>query len=227
MRLVRERIGDRKVLALLEAFLGAGVVKEAGWLAATITGTPQGGIISPLLANVYLSALDRHFERAWQQQTRYIGCTTYYRRRGQATYRRAQLSWRATRRPVDCLTRASLWRAGCAETCTSGSEGGGAETGRWRHHHGAAPQPYTSPATIARRTCSTASSVAGMSSGQLPSREIWPTNSGVPHFQGRRALRRSSTASLSTATWSRSTLTPGAIPRRATRASPPRETDPA
>lgn len=87
MRLVRERIGDRKVLALLKAFLGAGVVKEAGWLAATITGTPQGGIISPLLANVYLSALDRHFERAWQQQTRYIGCTTYYRRRGQATYR--------------------------------------------------------------------------------------------------------------------------------------------
>jgi len=34
-----------------------------------------------------LSVLDRHFERAWKHQTRYIGCTTYYRRRGHATYR--------------------------------------------------------------------------------------------------------------------------------------------
>jgi RNA-directed DNA polymerase len=84
---LRQRIADRKVLALVKAFLGAGVMKESGRLAATLTGTPQGGIISPLLANVYLSALDRHFERAWKHQTRYIGCTTYYRRRGHATYR--------------------------------------------------------------------------------------------------------------------------------------------
>jgi RNA-directed DNA polymerase len=87
MAQLRLRVGDRKVLALLKAFLVAGVVKETGRLAATLTGTPQGGIISPLLANVYLSALDRHFERAWKQQTRYIGCSTYYRRRGHATYR--------------------------------------------------------------------------------------------------------------------------------------------
>lgn len=87
MAQVRQRIADRKVLALIKAFLGAGVMKETGRLTATITGTPQGGIVSPILANVYLSALDRHFERIWQHQTRYIGCTTYYRRRGQATYR--------------------------------------------------------------------------------------------------------------------------------------------
>jgi RNA-directed DNA polymerase len=84
---LRRRISDRRMLALLRAFLGAGVIKESGRLAATLTGTPQGGIISPLLANVYLSALDRHFERVWKHQTRYIGCTTYYRRRGLATYR--------------------------------------------------------------------------------------------------------------------------------------------
>jgi RNA-directed DNA polymerase len=82
---LRQRIADRKVLMLIKAILGAGVMKELGRLAATTTGTPQGGIISPLLANVYLSALDRHFERAWKDQTRYIGCTTYYRRRGHAT----------------------------------------------------------------------------------------------------------------------------------------------
>jgi RNA-directed DNA polymerase len=87
MSLVRRRIGDHRVLALLKAFLGAGVLKENGRLAASLTGTPQGGIASPLLANIYLSALDRHFERAWQQKTRYIGCSTYYRRRGHATYR--------------------------------------------------------------------------------------------------------------------------------------------
>jgi RNA-directed DNA polymerase len=87
MTLLRQRIGDRKVLALVKAFLGAGVMREAGQLAATLTGTPQGGIASPLLANIYLSALDRHFERAWKHQTRYIGCSTYYRRRGFATYR--------------------------------------------------------------------------------------------------------------------------------------------
>lgn len=84
---IRRRIEDRRVLALLRAFLGAGVMKETGRLVATLTGTPQGGIISPLLANIYLSALDRHFERVWKHQTRYIGCSTYYRRRGRATYR--------------------------------------------------------------------------------------------------------------------------------------------
>lgn len=87
VRLIRRRIEDRKVLALLRAFLGAGVMKETGRLAATLTGTPQGGIISPLLANLYLSALDRHFEQVWKHQTRYPGCSTYYRRRGMATYR--------------------------------------------------------------------------------------------------------------------------------------------
>jgi len=87
MNLVRQRISDRKILALIKAFLRAGVVKESGGFTTTLTGSPQGGIISPILCNVYLSVLDRHFERAWQHQTRYIGCTTYYRRRGHATYR--------------------------------------------------------------------------------------------------------------------------------------------
>jgi RNA-directed DNA polymerase len=87
MRELRGRVTDRKVLGVIKAFLRAGVMKESGQFAATVTGVPQGGILSPVLTNVYLSILDRHFERAWQHQTRYIGCSTYYRRRGHATYR--------------------------------------------------------------------------------------------------------------------------------------------
>lgn len=54
--LVGERVSDRKVLRLVRAFLRAGVVRQLGGFAASLTGTPQGGIISPLLANIYLSA---------------------------------------------------------------------------------------------------------------------------------------------------------------------------
>jgi group II intron reverse transcriptase/maturase len=46
------RIGDRRVLGLVKAFLKAGVLSEAGANRETITGTPQGGILSPLLANI-------------------------------------------------------------------------------------------------------------------------------------------------------------------------------
>jgi RNA-directed DNA polymerase len=58
MALVRERIADGRVLDLLEKFLKQGVMEEAtGWQEAG-EGTPQGGVISPLLANVYLDPLD-------------------------------------------------------------------------------------------------------------------------------------------------------------------------
>jgi RNA-directed DNA polymerase len=63
--LVERRVKDRKVLRLVRGFLRAGVVEAHGALAASLTGTPQGGIISPLLANIYLSVLDRHFARIW------------------------------------------------------------------------------------------------------------------------------------------------------------------
>jgi RNA-directed DNA polymerase len=62
---VRRRIGDKRVLRLIAAFLKAGVLSEDGTSRATITGTPQGGILSPLLANIALSVLDEHFTRKW------------------------------------------------------------------------------------------------------------------------------------------------------------------
>lgn len=59
MALVRERIADGRVLRLIEAFLRQGVMEE-GTVSAEerVEGTPQGGVISPLLANIYLNPLD-------------------------------------------------------------------------------------------------------------------------------------------------------------------------
>ena len=63
---LRDRIGDKRVLGLVKAFLKAGVLSEDGSAKATITGTPQGGILSPLLANIALSVLDEHFTQKWE-----------------------------------------------------------------------------------------------------------------------------------------------------------------
>ncbi|BCJ51844.1 group II intron reverse transcriptase/maturase [Actinoplanes sp. NBRC 14428] len=63
---VRKRIKDKRVLALVKAFLKAGVLTELGERQDTHTGTPQGGIISPLLANIALSVLDEHMHAAWE-----------------------------------------------------------------------------------------------------------------------------------------------------------------
>jgi RNA-directed DNA polymerase len=86
---VRRRIGDRRVLGLVKAFCKAGILTEAGaaqTLQDTGTGTPQGGILSPLLANIALSALDEHFVDAWTAMGD-SSARHRRRRRGQATYR--------------------------------------------------------------------------------------------------------------------------------------------
>src|SRR5205823_2829344 len=66
---LRRRVTDKRLLRLVKQFLRAGVMRELGSVTATPSGTPQGAILSPLLANVALSVLDRHFERAWSAQT--------------------------------------------------------------------------------------------------------------------------------------------------------------
>ena len=60
---------------------------ETGHLERRITGTPQGGIISPLLANIALSVLDNEFERRWAEGDRYPNYRQQLRRKGFATYR--------------------------------------------------------------------------------------------------------------------------------------------
>src|ERR1035437_6481382 len=62
----RRRVGDTRVLRLISAFLAVGVLTEEAVSRETVTGTPQGGILSPLLANIALSVLDEHFARKWE-----------------------------------------------------------------------------------------------------------------------------------------------------------------
>ncbi|MGF1597040.1 MAG: reverse transcriptase domain-containing protein [Acidimicrobiales bacterium] len=74
---VRDRIGDKRVVGLVKAFLKAGVLSEDGINRDTDTGTPQGGILSPLLANIALSVLDDHFAETWQNEM----ATTWQRKK--------------------------------------------------------------------------------------------------------------------------------------------------
>jgi RNA-directed DNA polymerase len=57
---LRNRIGDKRVLALVKAFLKAGILGQDGTPRDSSTGVPQGGILSPVLANLALSVLDEH-----------------------------------------------------------------------------------------------------------------------------------------------------------------------
>ena len=61
MRAVEERVCDQSVLKLLRVMLRAGVMQD-GQVRRSVAGTPQGGVISPLLANVYLHRLDRSWD---------------------------------------------------------------------------------------------------------------------------------------------------------------------
>ncbi|HMI71473.1 MAG TPA: reverse transcriptase domain-containing protein, partial [Solirubrobacteraceae bacterium] len=59
---IEERVSDRHLLKLLRAMLGAGVMQD-GAVHRDVTGTPQGGVLSPVLANVYLQRLDRQWAK--------------------------------------------------------------------------------------------------------------------------------------------------------------------
>jgi RNA-directed DNA polymerase len=65
LRRIARRVGDKRILSLVRGSLRAGILGEDDKARGTITGTPQGGILSPLLANIALSVLDEHFAHKW------------------------------------------------------------------------------------------------------------------------------------------------------------------
>ena len=86
---VRRRVKDKRVLALVKAFCKAGILTELGDRRDTWTGTPQGGILSPLLANIALSALDEHVMAPWKPggAMSTAGKRAYRRAKGRPTWR--------------------------------------------------------------------------------------------------------------------------------------------
>jgi len=88
------------VLALVKAFLKAGVLTELGEHRETLTGTPQGGILSPLIFNITLSALDEHLTAPWEPGGT---MSTEYRRA--ARRRKGLPTWRIVRYADLCRAR--------------------------------------------------------------------------------------------------------------------------
>jgi len=86
MQRVRRRVTDKRVVELVKAFLKAGILSEDGTDRDTRTGTPQGGILSPLLANIALSELDEHVQQEWDTHHD-AKARMRHRRRGGATFR--------------------------------------------------------------------------------------------------------------------------------------------
>ena len=79
IRMLAERIDDRAFLGLIRKWLRAGILDTTGAILHPVTGTPQGGVVSPVLSNVYLHyVLDLWFEKVIKPQCRGEACLLRY-----------------------------------------------------------------------------------------------------------------------------------------------------
>jgi len=79
IRMLEERIEDRAFLGLIRKWLRAGILDTTGAILHPVTGTPQGGVVSPVLSNVYLHyVLDVWFEKVIKPQCRGEACLLRY-----------------------------------------------------------------------------------------------------------------------------------------------------
>lgn len=124
MRAVEERICDQSVLRLLRAILRAGVMQDAQ-VHRPVTGTPPGGVVSPLLANVYLHRIDRAWdERKHGVLVRYaddavVMCKS---RQAEAAFARLRvLLADLGLEPKEAKTRTCTWRWAGKGSTSSGS----------------------------------------------------------------------------------------------------------
>jgi len=84
---LRRRIKDKRVCALVKAFLKAGVMTTSGDQEESPTGAPQGGILSPLIANIALSVLDDHFDQQWNRDMGTTSQREWRRKKGRGTWK--------------------------------------------------------------------------------------------------------------------------------------------
>jgi RNA-directed DNA polymerase len=112
MARVRARVKDKRVLALVKAFLKAGILTETGDREDTHTGTPQGGILSPLIFNVAMSVLGEQLHRPWGPGGAMETSSQRARRRA-----RGLPNWRAVRYADDFVVLVHGTRADAETLC--------------------------------------------------------------------------------------------------------------